>query len=336
MLGEAENRTEPQLTTRECEELDVWSAEVGWQTDYRQMGKGKFDAWFNMGLCSELAVVDQYCNREMSATGIPPANCVPLLITQNHGARGVVRGKPLKPNEVFIVGPGSEVTYRTPPDLRMLTLHLPLPRLRRGFEAILGEEPDALIGKTQFIELPEELSRRLSLIGQSVLDAARRSVIDEVASVWQRELEEHFVTALISGLRGPGEREPGRLARQNRVEYVTAARDYIETHLDTPLGLETLARETEVSPRTLEYAFREVFDITPLRYIKVRRLHAARRRLLEAEDPQLTVTRVALNYGFNHFSYFARDYRALFGEYPSESLGAAHRRLGAARRLAET
>ena len=24
--------------------------------------------------------------------------------------------------------------------------------------------------------------------------------------------------------------------------------------------------------------------------------------------------------GFEHFSYFARDYRALFGEYPSETL----------------
>lgn len=32
------------------------------------------------------------------------------------------------------------------------------------------------------------------------------------------------------------------------------------------------------------------------------------------------MTDVALEYGFAHLSYFARDYHALFGEYPSETL----------------
>ena len=41
---------------------------------------------------------------------------------------------------------------------------------------------------------------------------------------------------------------------------------------------------------------------------------------IQAADPKTTVAEVARDYGFEHFSYFARDYRALFAEYPSETL----------------
>jgi AraC-like DNA-binding protein len=33
-----------------------------------------------------------------------------------------------------------------------------------------------------------------------------------------------------------------------------------------------------------------------------------------------TIRRPAYDCGFDHLSYFARDYKALFGEYPSETL----------------
>ena len=38
----------PRLRTTECEELNVWSDVVGFQTDYHQQGAGTFDAWFDM------------------------------------------------------------------------------------------------------------------------------------------------------------------------------------------------------------------------------------------------------------------------------------------------
>ena len=49
----------------------------------------------------------------------------------------------------------------------------------------------------------------------------------------------------------------------------------------------------------------------------MRQLHAARRHLREGAL-ELTVT--ALACGFDHLIYFSQDYRALFGEYPSETL----------------
>ncbi len=55
-------------------------------------------------------------------------------------------------------------------------------------------------------------------------------------------------------------------------------------------------------------------------YLKQKRLEAARRTLLTAEPLTTSVTEVATQWGFFHLGRFARDYRQLFGELPSETL----------------
>jgi AraC-like DNA-binding protein len=188
-----------------------------------------------------------------------------------------------------------------------------------------NDDADVLIEGTRMLKLSSEIFRRLTAIVRDVLDLGLDDFRTPMPDVWMRELEEYFATVLIAGLTGGVGPEPGRLAKENRVKYVTLAKAYIEANLNSPLGMETLARVTDVSPRTLEYAFREVFDTTPLRYIKVRRLHAARRQMNGANEEAVNVTQVAMQYGFRHLSYFSRDYRAMFGEYPSETLAKKRR-----------
>ncbi len=81
-----------------------------------------------------------------------------------------------------------------------------------------------------------------------------------------------------------------------------------------------LAKAACVSQRTLEYAFREAFGLTPLAYIMMQRLHAARRDLARETPDRSTVTRVAIRHGFHHPARFAAYYRKRFGEVPSATL----------------
>ena len=238
----------------------------------------------------------------------------------NRGDRGIFNGKELQSNEVFVTPPGSEGTYRTPADLRMINLQIPEARLRAALRTMSGQEFEQLVPGSRRMTLPMETISRLTMIAQHVLRDSLDHSIKVDADVRKYEAEEFLVTTLVTGLTEHLDLRPER-GRKNRLEYVRLARDYIESHLDAPLGLETLAREVGVSRRTLEAAFREVFDTTPLRYQKIRRLNAARRRLRAGRGPALKVTDVALACGFEHLSYFAQDYRTLFAEYPSETLG---------------
>ena len=81
-----------------------------------------------------------------------------------------------------------------------------------------------------------------------------------------------------------------------------------------------LCAEVGKSRRTLEYAFRESTGTSPARYFQLCRLREAFLELAAARQTEVDVTTVATNWGFFDLGRFARDFRASFGELPSETL----------------
>jgi AraC family transcriptional regulator, ethanolamine operon transcriptional activator len=78
-----------------------------------------------------------------------------------------------------------------------------------------------------------------------------------------------------------------------------------------------------VTQRTLARAVRAVHGTTPTEYVRMLRLTEAKRALSSPQGRTETVTDVAIRCGFRQLSRFAADYRAAFGESPSETLRRA-------------
>ena len=94
----------------------------------------------------------------------------------------------------------------------------------------------------------------------------------------------------------------------------------MSANLEKPLTLKQLAEDLESSSATLSRAFQELFGMSPMRYLKVRRLNAVRQHL-KANDPESCfIATLASQFGFYHQSHFTKDYKAMFGELPSETL----------------
>ena len=102
--------------------------------------------------------------------------------------------------------------------------------------------------------------------------------------------------------------------------YVRQARDYIEANLDHPVSLADITAAAGVHFTTLLKGFKQHYAISPMAYLKQKRLEAARRTLLAAESLTTSVTEVATQWRFFHLGRFARDYCQIFGELPSETL----------------
>ena len=104
-----------------------------------------------------------------------------------------------------------------------------------------------------------------------------------------------------------------------RVSPVVSACRLVDKRFPAPFTLTELSRHCGVAQRTLEYAFRQVYDTTPLAFIRSQRLTRNRMALLAARA-STSISDTARACGFTHMGQYCKDYRRLFGETPSMTL----------------
>lgn len=101
---------------------------------------------------------------------------------------------------------------------------------------------------------------------------------------------------------------------------VRRATSFCEANPHLDVGVTDIARACHVSVRTLQVAFRRHLDITPMAYLRRVRLDRVRSDLLRSDPALATVSSVAARWGFADASRFSAHYRAVYGEYPSDTL----------------
>ena len=75
-----------------------------------------------------------------------------------------------------------------------------------------------------------------------------------------------------------------------------------------------------ISLRALEKAFVREFGVPPMTYLRRVRLARARDELIHGDPEVLTVSAVAIRWGFGHLSRFGAAYQEQYGEPPSSTL----------------
>ena len=93
----------------------------------------------------------------------------------------------------------------------------------------------------------------------------------------------------------------------------------LETRAAESFTLNELADEAGVTPRALQYAFRQHLNTTPMRWLRQQRLKRVNTQL-KNKSPGINVTQAAIASGFTNLGVFARYYREAFAEKPSETL----------------
>ena len=138
-----------------------------------------------------------------------------------------------------------------------------------------------------------------------------------------RSIEADLMRNVAAAVHVPGGNPSGpraNAARMGRGRLVARVLEYVRATDPVSLSIPQLCEAAGVEQRNLEYAFRDTFDLTPFAFLKLRRLHSARLRLLLAEPADMAVSDIAYQEGFYHLGRFAAAYQSIFGEYPSETL----------------
>lgn len=87
----------------------------------------------------------------------------------------------------------------------------------------------------------------------------------------------------------------------------------------TPAHLSDVAADLNLSSSRFRHLFRQELGLSPKHYLKLKRLIRARKLL---ETSFLRIKEVAASVGSNDVSHFVRDYKAFYGQTPSQTRAA--------------
>jgi AraC-like DNA-binding protein len=137
-----------------------------------------------------------------------------------------------------------------------------------------------------------------------------------------RALEQDLIHALVTCL-SIGAHCPHVAPRRRRAEIMRQFEEALAAHPEHPPHLPELCNAIGVPERTLRACCAEFLGMSPIRYLRLRRLGKVRAALRHADPATANVSDIARRHGFLQLGRFAAQYRAAFGEAPSITLHRA-------------
>jgi AraC-like DNA-binding protein len=246
-----------------------------------------------------------------------------VLMPMNGSSRTVNEGRSVEATSITAVlpTPGTAMTMVFRPHSPHLLISIPNDILEAHLARLLGRSPDQRLQFDLALDMSPDSANRWN----SAIQLLHAELFHENSLLHQGigtgPLEEFVMSALLfahqsnfSAALARPERLPGRRS-------IRIARDFIESRLSEQITVNEIATAAQISVRSLQEGFRSELRCSPTMYIRDCRLDRVRVELADAVlTDGVTVTEVALKWGFGHLGRFASVYKQRFGESPSQTL----------------
>ena len=270
------------------------------------------------------SVVLQYCRIAFGclARASLHTNPVSLMVPLKIHGPAVCNGYSMNHESFLVHGNRADYFSKTPTGFEWVLLPFKTDVILHTIAALTQREPPEFIENCRSIRPPAIV---MAAVQRLLLDAVRTAQHNPCVLASQnalRSLERSLQTVVAMALT-QGSSNLSRRHDRTKLSHSFVLRRveaYLEAHLSEPVYLADLCAATGASERTLQQVFLEFYGVSPLRYLKLRRLNLARQCLRDGTPGDTRVTDVALECGFWELGRFATDYKALFGESPSHTL----------------
>lgn len=293
-----------------------------WMHEYTQIGRGPGGMRGAMVSLGSVRFIRWISSPAKIARGATPRGCVGVLM--GFGPPATVGALTAGQNKCMLVGAGTDWKSFTPDGYDALAIAI---EERKWLEAMdaCGIEVRLGRGEIRVHDVRPEGFQALGMLTRWICGSpSEPSLVVESADGIDR-LADALLLSILSALQAPLA-EPATRGRVARHRAALRAREFIDAHLDQPLSLTQVCRAASTSARALEYGFRELFGVSPMGYARCARLANVRHELFAPDNDDISVTSVAMRWGFWHLGQFSKDYRTLFAESPSMTLAAGRSR----------
>jgi AraC-like DNA-binding protein len=235
-----------------------------------------------------------------------------VAVTQSGGVATTIDSR-----QSCITSPGRTARTEFGPTYEQLLLRVKTSALDAKLTALLGTKPRRPIEFEPAVsnDMPQAVNlRRMIAFVNGQLDSST-----DLPALVLAELQQAITLQFLSAYRHNYSRFLENEARAAAPKHVRKVEEYIEANWMQPINIDTLTGLTGISARGIFKAFQRSRGYSPMAFAKQIRLRHAHTMLATGRS-QTTVTATAFACGFANLGHFARDYRAVYGERPSETL----------------
>lgn len=187
-------------------------------------------------------------------------------------------------------------------------------RLQATFDVMMGSPSSPVCPRTQFLSLDTPTGRVSVTDLPLLLHHAHAASLDWPGAIpIAEDVLYRFVARLLMPDRGMNPRGLRGLRRQHVVDVACG---YMLSRIDEAITLTDVEGMVGIGTRSLQLAFLDCLGLTPKAWFKEQRLLLAHHLVMKGGDGR--VAAAALACGLNHFGRFAQDFKARFGQTPSE------------------
>ena len=240
-----------------------------------------------------------------------------ILQDEKIADRLIFDGQILQPQDFVVLPPGSAFTFASCGIHRWMSISMPV-GLFESFATKTARKHLAWIEKEKrVISPPEQLLKCLTAAAASIAVLMREKQTSTLHGFGITSILSALIAAIAdsdSEICPPTEKS--RLSS----DTVTKALMYARGQKWEGLQVANLALAADITSRTLLRTFRQQLGVGPASYLKLRQLNTVRRALRGKCELSGKVTNIMSEYGVSEFGRFASEYKALFGERPSETV----------------
>lgn len=289
----------------------------GWEQVYNQLTPGRFESVVMQAQAPGFLFFRESTNRRVAQAGIAPRGLSSLALPLQRPVSGTFQGCRLDGYALWLLGSGEEFRFYTPETMHYLGVSIPTSDLHALAAAVLGEKALPLLERS-VVPVPTEEGERVGAELSRFLDAFQRQpAVFENPAAGKRFRDE--IMSMLLELFNPHHADKRDLTHATYAEIVRRSERILQDRLEEPQTVLDLCVALRCSRRTLQTSFQRVANVTPIEYLRSVRLNGVRRLLRSTSQDELMVGDAAARWGFTHPSYFAREYRDLFGELPSQT-----------------
>jgi AraC-like DNA-binding protein len=292
--------------------LQEMNRQAGWQAEYRQLESGALRTVSSLRVLGGLLILYEWSDRRLELAAEPPEKMVSVVVPLAPD-KMVLNGCQMGVGSYAVLTQGAEVIAVTQQHAAAWSLQIDAESFSRTQRCLEPDRSPLDFGRFEVARNPPSSFARL----QAVLESSR---CFDATDISESELESEVVSTVIAGLATNAARSSRRNEAQSPHRAILrTAREYIEAHLAHRIRIPDVCLAAGTSLSTLEQAFRSELQMTSLAYIRVRRLDAVRRELMNPSRQHHTIARIATRYGFGHLGRFSQAYRQHFGRLPSQA-----------------